>query len=83
MEKNFSHFINEIRALNFASGETPEALIKVYKWIWGGRCQLSHWRRSVNVLEAILKRLLLNYDSLFQILLTVPLPSCMVTASNY
>ena len=36
MEKTYngeepSDFINEIRALNFASGETPEALIKVYK----------------------------------------------------
>jgi len=28
-------FIDEIRALNFSSGESPEALIKAYKWIWG------------------------------------------------
>lgn len=28
-------FINEIRALSFQNGEKPEALIKVYKWIWG------------------------------------------------
>ena len=28
-------FIEEIRKLNFTSGETPEALIKAYKWIWG------------------------------------------------
>jgi hypothetical protein len=28
-------FINEILALTFISGETPETLIKAYKWIWG------------------------------------------------
>ena len=28
-------FIEEIRNLNFTLGETPEALIKAYKWIWG------------------------------------------------
>jgi len=28
-------FIDEIRALDFSSGESPEALIKAYKWIWG------------------------------------------------
>lgn len=28
-------FIDKIRELSFSSGETPEALIKVYKWIWG------------------------------------------------
>ena len=28
-------FIDNIRALHFVSGESPEALIKVYKWIWG------------------------------------------------
>lgn len=28
-------FINEILNLNFTTGETPETLIKVYKWIWG------------------------------------------------
>jgi hypothetical protein len=28
-------FINEIHNLNFDCGETPEALLKVYKWIWG------------------------------------------------
>lgn len=28
-------FIDDIRNLNFTSGETPEALIKAYKWIWG------------------------------------------------
>lgn len=30
-----NNFIDEIRQLHFSSGETPEALIKVYKWIWG------------------------------------------------
>lgn len=28
-------FIQEILELNFSTGETPETLIKVYKWIWG------------------------------------------------
>lgn len=28
-------FIQEILNLNFIFGETPETLIKVYKWIWG------------------------------------------------
>jgi hypothetical protein len=28
-------FIDNIRALHFVSGESPEALIKAYKWIWG------------------------------------------------
>ena len=28
-------FIDEILLLKFKVGETPEALIKVYKWIWG------------------------------------------------
>lgn len=28
-------FIQEILKLNFKTGETPETLIKVYKWIWG------------------------------------------------
>lgn len=28
-------FIDEINALNFEIGESAEALIKVYKWIWG------------------------------------------------
>jgi hypothetical protein len=27
-------FLDEINALKFRCGETPEALIKVYKWIW-------------------------------------------------
>ena len=27
--------INEITALDFKQGESPEVLIKVYKWIWG------------------------------------------------
>lgn len=45
MEKTYngeepSDFINEIRALKFASGETPEALIKVYKWIWGRKMSI-------------------------------------------
>jgi len=30
-----SDFINEITLLKFQVGETSEALIKVYKWIWG------------------------------------------------
>ena len=30
-----ANFINDIRALHFSSGESPEALIKAYKWIWG------------------------------------------------
>ncbi len=28
-------FIDEITALNFQNGESPESLIKAYKWIWG------------------------------------------------
>lgn len=28
-------FIDEIDALNFHNGESPESLIKAYKWIWG------------------------------------------------
>ncbi len=28
-------FINEIYALKFQNGESPESLIKAYKWIWG------------------------------------------------
>lgn len=28
-------FIDEIIALNFQNGESPESLIKAYKWIWG------------------------------------------------
>jgi len=28
-------FINVIRSLSFNTGETPEAIIKAYKWIWG------------------------------------------------
>lgn len=28
-------FINEISSLQFKNGESPETLIKVYKWIWG------------------------------------------------
>lgn len=28
-------FIQQISKLNFTIGETPETLIKVYKWIWG------------------------------------------------
>ncbi|MBI3232466.1 MAG: hypothetical protein HYZ42_00235 [Bacteroidetes bacterium] len=30
-----NEFIDEITDLVFQSGETPEALIKAYKWIWG------------------------------------------------
>lgn len=28
-------FIIEINSLNFQNGESPESLIKAYKWIWG------------------------------------------------
>lgn len=28
-------FIHEFSKLNFTTGEAPETLIKVYKWIWG------------------------------------------------
>lgn len=40
MERTFNgqepnDFIQEISELNFTTGETPETLIKVYKWIWG------------------------------------------------
>ena len=28
-------FIDEINDLSFSSGENPETLLKVYKWIWG------------------------------------------------
>jgi len=28
-------FIDEINELSFNKGETPETLLKVYKWIWG------------------------------------------------
>ncbi|MDY4790149.1 MAG: hypothetical protein WC108_08155 [Bacteroidales bacterium] len=30
-----SDFIDEILELEFECGETPETIIKVYKWIWG------------------------------------------------
>lgn len=29
------NFIDEISALKFQNGESPESLIKAYKWIWG------------------------------------------------
>lgn len=40
MERTFNgeepdDFIDEIKKLRFSSGESPEALIKAYKWIWG------------------------------------------------
>lgn len=45
-------FIEEISKLNFITGETPETLIKSYKWIWGqedvnypnGEGRLMSWR---------------------------------------
>ena len=54
-------FINEIRALNFASGETPEALIKVYKWIWGqedvnyptGEGRLMSWKEYQEIIAKL------------------------------
>ena len=56
-----SDFINEIRALNFASGETPEALIKVYKWIWGqedvnyptGEGRLMSWKEYQEIIAKL------------------------------
>ena len=30
-----SDFIEEINNLKFQNGESPESLIKAYKWIWG------------------------------------------------
>ena len=66
MEKTYngeepSDFINEIRALNFASGETPEALIKVYKWIWGqedvnyptGEGRLMSWKEYQEIIAKL------------------------------
>jgi hypothetical protein len=29
------NFMDEINKLSFSEGETPETLLKVYKWIWG------------------------------------------------
>ena len=66
MEKTYngeepSDFITEIRALNFASGETPEALIKVYKWIWGqedvnyptGEGRLMSWKEYQEIIAKL------------------------------
>ena len=44
--------------LNFASGETPEALIKAYKWIWGqedvnypiGEGRLMSWKEYQEII---------------------------------
>jgi hypothetical protein len=40
LEKTFkgeepTDFVEEIYALSFQNGESPESLIKAYKWIWG------------------------------------------------
>ena len=53
--------LSEIRALNFASGETPEALIKVYKWIWGqedvnyptGEGRLMSWKEYQEIIAKL------------------------------
>ncbi len=52
-------FIDDIRALYFASGESPEALIKVYKWIWGqedvnyptGKGRMMSWESYQEIIE--------------------------------
>lgn len=52
-------FIDDIRALHFVSGESPEALIKVYKWIWGqedvnyptGKGRMMSWEPYQEIIE--------------------------------
>ena len=52
-------FIDDIRALHFFSGESPEALIKVYKWIWGqedvnyptGKGRMMTWEPYQEIIE--------------------------------
>lgn len=54
-------FIEEISKLNFITGETPETLIKSYKWIWGqedvnypnGEGRLMSWRSFEELREKL------------------------------
>lgn len=54
-------FIQEISELNFTKGETPETLIKVYKWIWGqedvnypnGEGRLMSWHSFIELREKL------------------------------
>lgn len=51
-------FIQEISELNFTTGETPETLIKVYKWIWGqedvnGEGRLMSWHSFIELREKL------------------------------
>ncbi|WP_308755728.1 hypothetical protein [uncultured Bacteroides sp.] len=54
-------FIDDIRALHFDSGESPEALIKAYKWIWGqedinypnGEGRMMSWRAYQEIIAEL------------------------------
>ena len=54
-------FIEEIQKLNFNCGESPETLIKVYKWIWGqedvnypaGEGRLMSWHSFVELRNSL------------------------------
>ena len=56
-----ANFINDIRALHFSSGESPEALIKAYKWIWGqedvnypnGEGRLMSWKTYQEIISSL------------------------------
>lgn len=65
MEKAYNgeepdNYIKDICALNFSSGETPEALIKAYKWIWGqedvnypnGEGRLMSWKTYQKIISS-------------------------------
>jgi hypothetical protein len=55
-------FIDEINALSFQTGETPETILKVYKWIWGqedinypkGKGRTMSWEGLVALREKLL-----------------------------
>lgn len=56
-----ANFINDICALHFSSGESPEALIKAYKWIWGqedvnypnGEGRLMSWKAYQEIISSL------------------------------
>lgn len=56
-----ANFISDIRALHFSSGESPEALIKAYKWIWGqedvnypnGEGRLMSWKTYQEIISSL------------------------------
>ncbi|HOF15501.1 MAG TPA: hypothetical protein PLF32_02665 [Bacteroidales bacterium] len=56
-------FIQEISELNFTTGETPETLVKVYKWIWGqedvnypnSEGRLMSWHSFIELREKLIK----------------------------